>query len=92
MPAASVGGETARVNEYSDHSVLLKSASARASAFSNIPMVGRRATKRGYASPRSTGWPGSELHSDHDPGYNAASRPVAASAAMVTAAVTPDPQ
>jgi len=45
-----------------------------------------------YSGPRATARVGSELHSDHDPGYNAASRPIAASAAIVTVAVTPEPQ
>ncbi len=46
----------------------------------------------GYPAPRATGRVGSELHSDHDPGYSAASRPNAASAATMMAAVIPDPQ
>ena len=44
------------------------------------------------AQPRSTGRVDSEDHSDHEPGYNAASTPAAASAATTTDAVTPDPQ
>ena len=50
-------------------------------------LVGRRGSH-----PRSTGRVDSEDHSDHEPGYNAASTPAAASAATTTEAVTPDPQ
>jgi fatty-acyl-CoA synthase len=42
--------------------------------------------------PVSTGCVGSEHHSDHDPGYSAASTPLAARAATSTDAVTPEPQ
>ncbi len=45
-----------------------------------------------YAVPRPTGRVGSELHSDHDPGNSAASWPITASAATMTAALTPEPQ
>jgi hypothetical protein len=46
----------------------------------------------GYSDPRATARDGSELHSDHDPGNNAAWCPSVASAASVMAAVTPEPQ
>lgn len=45
-----------------------------------------------YAVPRPTGRVGSELHSDHDPGNSSASWPITASAATMTAALTPEPQ
>ena len=51
-----------------------------------------RSHLRASLSPRSTGRVASEHHSDHDPGYSAASTPSAASAASTTDAVTPDPQ
>src|SRR5271163_684007 len=48
--------------------------------------------RNGYSDPRATARAGSELHSDHDPGNNAAWCPSVASAASVMAAVTPEPQ
>ena len=56
-------------------------------------LIGRRgATSTSSAGPVATGRSGSELHSDHEPGYSAASTPTAASAATATDAVMPEPQ
>ena len=46
----------------------------------------------GVLAAFSTGRVASEDHSDHDPGYSAASMPSVASAATTTDAVTPEPQ
>jgi len=54
--------------------------------------LGFPVTRGTYSTSRATGRPGSELHSDHDPGNSAASTPTAASAATVIDAVTPEPQ